>query len=882
MNITCRFRSALFAGAASISLLSGGMAQAQDTAPADADQPNEIVVTGSLIRQSRVTTPLAVVSGNEIAARAIANPSELVATLPGNAGSEAGVDQLNQPLTSGTAQFNLRNLGLGSTLVLVNNRRQTLAAVASGDGSTFVDINSLVPLIAIQRIEVVKDGAGATYGSDAVAGVVNFITRTSVDRPEISVRNNFIDGANQIDIQGIAGVKAGGGDLVLAASYYESTRLGTNERSFSQAKTFGRPSWHSVSGYGMPGSYVMPDKSIVADPDCLNAAFPDSYKNSPTDRCRFDFSGYFDLIPKEKRIQAMATWNGSIGSSIDMNLEATYAHSKTYTASSPSFPMLAVSPLVPASNPYNPFGQDVRFIGRLLNGSSGPTISLNQYDTFRLAGGLTGPVSSKWTWSVNASYSQQNALYDKPDTLKTRFLNALRGLGGPNCDPITGVPGVGNCSYYNPFGSAFIDPTKANSPALVKSLIGTTNQRSKTSLVTVDALLAGDLLEYAGGTIQAAIGAQYRRSTFGMDFGDYINTGELITLGQAPDFSGTQEVSSVFGELKVPMTDMAQLTLSGRYEKYTSSFGRFTPKISLLVHPVDMLTLRASWGKAFRAPSVFQLKAVQTAQPSVTDKFVTANGTYFVNTQTFGDPNLRPEKSSNYNIGATLSPVSGLEFNIDYWNFKYEDLIVKENPQQIIDAAANGNTAALSRISFDSFTGAMNNIVLKFINASAVKVAGIDASARYRFETGIGQFQLNADWTHVTKYDIQLTAGAAPVSGVGSVNFNNLGRSMPKDRVEYGLGWSQGGTAVNVRGHYIAPYTNDRSFITDRRVGAWNSFDLNASQTFDGLAGGTTLTVGAINVFDKSPPVAQLNLGFDPITHDPRGRVIYVGLNQKF
>jgi iron complex outermembrane receptor protein len=327
---------------------------------------------------------------------------------------------------------------------------------------------------------------------------------------------------------------------------------------------------------------------------------------------------------------------------------------------------------------------------------------------------------------------------------------------------------------------------------------------------------------------------------------------------------------------------MAQLTLSGRYEKYTSSFGRFTPKISLLVHPVDMLTLRASWGKAFRAPSVFQLKAVQTAQPSVTDKFVTANGTYFVNTQTFGDPNLRPEKSSNYNIGATLSPVSGLEFNIDYWNFKYEDLIVKENPQQIIDAAANGNTAALSRISFDSFTGAMNNIVLKFINASAVKVAGIDASARYRFETGIGQFQLNADWTHVTKYDIQLTAGAAPVSGVGSVNFNNLGRSMPKDRVEYGLGWSQGGTAVNVRGHYIAPYTNDRSFITDRRVGAWNSFDLNASQTFDGLAGGTTLTVGAINVFDKSPPVAQLNLGFDPITHDPRGRVIYVGLNQKF
>ncbi len=114
-------------------------------------------------------------------------------------------------------------------------------------------------------------------------------------------------------MQGIAGVKAGGGDLVLAASYYESTRLGTDERAFSQAKTFGRPSWHSVSGFGMPGSYILQNGTTAADPDCLAPAFPDSFKNSATDRCRFDFSGYFDLIPKERRIQAMATWNGSIG-----------------------------------------------------------------------------------------------------------------------------------------------------------------------------------------------------------------------------------------------------------------------------------------------------------------------------------------------------------------------------------------------------------------------------------------------------------------------------------------------------------------------------------------------------------------------------------------
>lgn len=856
-------------------------------AQGNAADSGEIVVTGTLIRQATVSSPLSVLDSKDILARGITNASELVSALPGNAGSEAQVDQLNQPLTAGTAQFNLRNLGLGSTLVLVNNRRQTLSAVASNDGSTFTDINSLVPLIALQRVEVIKDGAAATYGSDAVAGVVNFITRKKVDRPELSARYNFIDGARQLDVQGIAGFDIAGGDLVIAGSYYRSSRLSSADRSFSRASTFGRPAWHSVSSFGQPGSYFVPSLNrFVPDPNCTNAAFPNSYKNSPADTfCRFDFSEYYDLLPKESRGQVFASFNGTIGDSINLNLEAAYAHTDTKAASSPSFPILAITPIVPASHPDNPFGQDVRFRGRVLGYGSPPTIATFRYDTFRLAGGLDGQLNEAWHWSVNTAYSQQAVWNNKPDTLKTPLTNALRGLGGTGCNPLTGTPGVGNCQYFNPFASAALGTGTPNSQALIDSLFGGTDLHGKASLIAIDGVISGDLLSYSGGTVKAAVGTQYRRSTFRHDWGDLVNAGELITLGQAPDFSGHQETVSVFGEVQVPFGELAELNLAGRYEKYAGSFSRFTPKVSVLLHPVDMLTLRGSWGKAFRAPSVYQQVAVQAAQPSVND-----NGTFvFVNTQAFGNPNLRPEKSTNYNLGATFQPIPHFALDVDFFSFNYKDLIVKENPQPIIDQARADTLAGLTgtpaqlRLQRD-INGTLQSVRLNFINASSVKTQGLDVSGSYWFELGSSRFDMNASWTHISKYKIQLTPGSAPIDGKGLVNFNNLGRSMPEDRVEYRLGWTLGQHQLNLLGHYVGPYRNDRTGITQSRIRAQHTFDLQYNLTLEGFAGlnETVLTVGAINVADRKPPVAQLNLGFDPIVHDPRGRVIYLALKQKF
>lgn len=850
-------------------------------------QVDDIVVTGSLIRQASQPSPTDVVDLDQVEQRGISNASELVKLLPANSGSEAQVDGLNQPLTSGTAQFNLRNLGLGSTLVLLNGRRQTLSAAAAGDGSTFVDINSLAPLIAMRRIEVVKDGGAATYGSDAVAGVVNFITRTSVDRPEISAKYLTMDGSNEVDIQGIIGREIFGGDLVLAASYFSRSTLGTDERSFSRASTFGRPSWHSVSSYGQPGSYFRPSTNTFApDPNCTNTAFPFSYRTSATDTfCRLDFSEFFDLTPKEAREQIFGTWTGDVAPGVRLNLEAAYSHALAHGRSSPSFPILAVSPLVPRSHPDNPFGEDVRFRGRLLGASHGASVAEYEYDTYRLAGGLEGAFGFGWNWAINAAYSRQDHRYDKPDTLATNLQNALRGLGGAGCNPATGTPGVGSCVYFNPFASAELGTGTRNSDALINSLIGYTGLDARADLFTIDAVTSGDIMEWAGGTIAGAVGVQYRRSTFAHDWSDLVNAGELITLGQAPDFSGTQETTSVFGELQVPFGEDLQLQLSARYENYAEGFDNVSPKVAVLYRPFDQLSLRASYGKAFRAPSTYQQVAVQATQPSVSD-----NGVFnFVNTQTFGSRDLEPEESSNYNFGATVRPFEGLELGVDFYGFKYDNLIVKENPQTIVNQARADTLAGLTgtvsqRALTRDVTGALVLIKTNFINASSVETDGMDFTARYSWGTSWGDFSANAAWTRVNSYDIQFTPGAATINGAGSVNFNNLGRSLPIDRVEAGLTWSTGPHQFVALAHYVSSYTNDRTGITDPNIDSQTTFDLQYNVTLDGLVGSapTKLSLGVINVADEDPPVAQLNLGFDPIVHDPRGRVVYLSVSQSF
>jgi len=852
-----------------------GAAQAQQPA-----QVEEVVVTGSRLAGGDRVAPVETVHRTVIAAAGVGDAGQLTRLVTANSGSEAQVDQLNQPQSSATAQFNLRNLGLGSTLVLVDGQRWTSSAVVATDGSAFVDINALVPLIALERIEVVKDGASAVYGSDAVAGAVNFITRTAVDHPELSARYAFADGSDETLVQGLGGWTLLGGDLTVAASRFHRSALSTDERDFAQAQTYGRAPWTAVTSYGQPGSYYRPSRRAYSpDPSCGDPAFQSAYLNSATDSfCRLDYSDFFDLAPEETRTQVFADYRRPVG---DMRLSLQAAGSATSTTArqTPSLPILARSLSVPASHPDNPFGEDVLFRGRLLGAEAGASKAQFDYRTWRVAAGLDGDFSGGWRWSLAATASRQHVAYDKPDVIGSALQNALNGLGGPGCDPAAGTPGVGACRYFNPFGSAYLGTGAPNSAALIDSLIGSAGLRGAASLTTADASTSGQALGWDGGSVDLAMGLQFRRSAFRHDWKDLVNRGDLLTAGYSPDFDGDQQALAAYAEARLHLGDRIEAQLAGRYEAYDGE-GRFNPKAAVRWEVVDALALRASWGQGYRAPSVYAQSGAQAAQPSVLDR----GAFVFVNTLTSGDPDLKPEKSESLTFGAQWRPLGGLELSLDAWRFDYRDQVVKESAQAVInqaaadDLAGRTGTDAQSRLT-RSASGALTFVQLYFINASSIETQGVDLSARYGRDLWGGRASAAADWTYVDRYDIRLNASAGAVSGVGSTNLNNIGRSLPRNRGELVLDWRDGRQALTGLVHYTAGYANDRSGITDASIASQTTIDLLYTRS---VGTDIDLTLGAVNIADKAPPLAQFAFGYDPVVADPRGRVISLGFTKRF
>ncbi|HEU4616606.1 MAG TPA: TonB-dependent receptor, partial [Gammaproteobacteria bacterium] len=335
-------------------------------------------------------------------------------------------------------------------------------------------------------------------------------------------------------------------------------------------------------------------------------------------------------------------------------------------------------------------------------------------------------------------------------------------------------------------------------------------------------------------------------------------------------------IGAVFAELALPLSDTLTLQVAARHEDY-GDIDSTDPKVTMLWRPSDTLSVRASVGTAFRAPSLFQSFGTQTTLTELIDPLIGTPQFFPVRTEPnpSGEP-LQPEEADVGNLGVTWSPLDALELSLDYWSFDYTNVIIEQSAQAILNAAAAGDPAAASQVVRDPASGLLLRVISFYDNASSLDTDGFDFRIAYDLPTaGASTYTFGAEGTYVSSYDI-VDPQAGAIDGAGKRNYTNFATSAPQWRANAFLNWRLDNHLVDVFVRYIDSYLDDQVAAGEpfRKIGSWTTTDLRYGYRFrDGQ--GPTLSIGAINVFDEDPPHVHTNGGYDSKVHDPRGRAVY-------
>ena len=714
----------------------------------------EVVVTGSLIKGTATDAETNVSVYDRSALDMQNSPSivEFTKNLSFSSGVDGDSNQFESNGTEGLANVNLRGLGPARTLVLINGQRQAAVPVRLTAGR-FVDINS-IPAAAIERIEVLKEGAAATYGSDAVGGVVNFITRSDFEGFELQGNYSSIaDSDGDFRLGAIFGTQIGDFDWVTSAGYRERSQLRQRDRDFGTQIDGRYLPFDGFSTIGNPGTlYAFLDTNPAGQGlgvDTIIGAAPDP---GCTDvggvvaggACTFQYTQFDNFVENEEHYEIFSEINGTLANGNTLHLEAMYADTLVPNwATSPSYPPQRIIDPVQTVFPDSPGWQslgnafpeyfdalpaDPDYIivrGRVNGvGATGPGTAKREYQTYRFAGSLSGAVSDDLDYAVNVAYSRTEGGYNSRDASIEKTKLAYLGYGGEGCGATLNpdetvsangaVAGQGNCQYFNPFSTAIqsgyfgqfanpnYDASVANSQALQDWIDDEWAVRGENELFTADVVF-----QQSVENIDIAYGLQYRRNDVSQNVDDVANinvnpcrvsgyldcenrTGLHSFLAAGSPYDLDQTVYAAFGEAQLMLGENLDVNLGMRYENYGSGSDTFDPKISLQYRLSDALSVRASAQTTFRAPDPNQL------DPSASTALAyVAQTIAFKAIDTTGNPDLEPESVFTYNIGLVYSGEQ-LNATIDYWYFDFENPIITEAYTQLVAAYAAGGDAKLA------------------------------------------------------------------------------------------------------------------------------------------------------------------------------------------
>jgi iron complex outermembrane receptor protein len=843
-----------------------GWAQEAPTQEDDAATLDEVVVTGTSIRGvPPVGSNLISVTRDDIEAIGAANTPDLIATVP----------QLNsfntapQAALGGFGSFapGMRGLPASATLPLMNGHR-LVSAAANETNPDF----PLIPSLAVERIEVIADGASSIYGSDAVAGVVNFITRRKVDGAEVSANYTVGDDYHSGYLAALVGHSWDTGSILAAYQYSENENVTAGDRDY-RVQDF-RP-WGGID----TRSTSCPAPNVLA-----NTSFYSVLQGAPgftaTNYC--DNGAVADLYPRSRIHALFASARQELGPVATLWGEILYTDRQDELRAAP-----------PAQTVFlfnsNPFFQ-------------GPPGATNEYVLFR-PDNLIGADHFTNTDDRKTGNSSFGVDFALPRELNLSVYGVYGWADNDAFIPqinaaalAAAAAGVTTATALDPFGAG-------TSAAVRAAILDSSTDVAIEQRVSLGAIkLDGPLFELPGGTLRFAVGGELRRETF--------DQSGFVGAAAVPE-SLDRDIGSVYGELfipivgeanAVPMIQSLSLSISGRYDDYSDFGSTSNPKIGLNWAPVDGVTVRASYGTSFRAPGLRQVGATVgayylSAAQATTFANDPTRGAAQVNTVYLlgGNKDLQPEEATTWSAGIEVNPVAlpDLRASLTYYNIEYTEVIgtpavpyvftdptfaplVYRNPT---GAQLNALLALATPVNLPAPLPAIGNVLdLRLNNFGVRKTDGLDFYLGYRWTTGFGAVFADVAGNYVLNFDTQFSPGAA-VS-------DSLKLGVPR--------WTARGTLGATAGPVtLIGYVNYRdgirnNFTTPTGVGSYKAdgyttVDLRAIWTLPdrGWTQDTSLALLVNDLFDEDPPFFPASDGIGG-AYNPIGRTVAVSFRKAF
>jgi iron complex outermembrane recepter protein len=865
--------------------------QAQQTTPQKIER---IEVTGSSIKRvdTETVAPIQVITRDDITRSGQATIADVLRNIPANTGGSFG-ESFSNSFAPGAAGISLRGLGQKTTLVLINGRRTAGYGFAQNLQDTFVDLNS-IPTSAVERVEILKDGASAIYGSDAIAGVVNIIMRRDYKGIEAAASVGYSESKPEFRGSLTGGFGDLGSDkfnIIGTLDFYKRDEILLSDTEFGADRDYrdqqGGRNFESLNGGGTwnSGNNRRAISGCTGTVYTADAAVAAGFiaRGSATDLpgntwCGREPNKEISALPGTQRIGLLGRGTFEFGASASAYAEVGLNRTETeQTFTRPFFQTTGLEPTAAGLRPFsyninfapgaagNPFGTTAQYAGALMDvGTRDAEVTS---DSLRTLAGLKYGISS-WELDSAIGYSQTDVTANNLNRLSKAGVSAAFNV------PSTAQPPrpTSTSSVYN------LDQPSQNSAAVRDLIIADVPRKAKSSLAFIDTKGSTEVGKLPGGPIGLALGAEYRKEKLDDSPDPAAQNGDILGQG-ITSTNGSRNNWAVFAELNLPVVSSLEAQLALRRDNYSDYGSSTTPKAGLKFKPSESVALRANWGKGFRAPTLPEISpSVATFFTQVNDP-VTGTSNVQISGVFAGNPDLKAETSITRTAGIVIEPTRDFSIGLDYYYIDWQNIVGAPSFQSQVNA--NG-----PNVIRDPLTNTIVTVLSNYRNLTSTKTKGVDLDMRLVNNTDYGKFTTATNVSYIHRFTEE---------DVEYVGTNGGTNTIPRIKGSLSLNWDQGAWSVTGRVNYIhsfyqtlldatytdpnfAPPSNIQTGIYPERVGSRTTVDLFTRYA---ISKSFSVSASVVNVFNKLPPYDpgfSSTYNYDFSQYDVRGRQFRVGL----